>query len=147
MDSQGVYLSRIFLEFFLKPVYVSPWLLKNFKFMVLRLLVNRFVSRENESIHFYSCPKQNSPPGFYHYHSGEKEPTHFPQRTVFENLFSPAERGSIMELKRWPKLNLRGYWSQVLINSIIFATFTLLVPVLLCRNSDSSMLKCEGSLT
>ena len=42
------------------------------------------------------------------------------------------------------------YWicsSQVLINSIIFATFTFLIYVLLWNNFASSMLKCEGSLT
>ena len=48
-----------------------------------------------------------------------------------------------MELK---KLNLRGYWPQVLINFTIFATFTFLVSVLLCNNLALSMLKCEGSL-
>ena len=52
-----------------------------------------------------------------------------------------------MKLKKLPKVNLRGYWSQVLINSTIFATFTFLVYVLLCNNLASSMLKCEGSLT
>ena len=52
-----------------------------------------------------------------------------------------------MELKKLPKLNLRGYWSQVLINSTIFATLTFLGSVLLYRNLDSSMLKCENSFT
>ena len=52
-----------------------------------------------------------------------------------------------MELKKLPKLNLRGHWSQVLINSTIFAIFTLLVSVLFCNNPALSMLKCEGSLT
>ena len=50
-----------------------------------------------------------------------------------------------MELKKLP-INLRGYWAQVLINSTTFATFTLLVYVLLCHNLASSMLKCEGPL-
>ena len=52
-----------------------------------------------------------------------------------------------MELKKLPKLNLRGYWSQVLINSTIFATLTFLVSVLLCYNLASSMLNFEGFLT
>ena len=52
-----------------------------------------------------------------------------------------------MELKKLTKLNLRGYWSQVLIKFTIFATFTLLVSVLLCHNLASSMLKREGFLT
>ena len=80
-------------------------------------------------------PKQNSPPGFYHHQSRQKEIIHFLQTKCFENLFSPAERGRTIELKIWPKLNLQGYWSQVLINSIPpFATFTFLVSVLLCHN-------------
>ena len=52
-----------------------------------------------------------------------------------------------MELKKLPKLNLREYWSHVLMNSTAFTTFTLLVSVLLCHDLASSMLKCEGSLT
>ena len=34
-----------------------------------------------------------------------------------------------MEFKKLAKLNLEGYWLQVLINSTIFAAFTLLVSV------------------
>ena len=41
--------------------------------------------------------------------------------------------GLVIKLKKLPKLNLRGYWSQALINSTIFATFRLLF-VLLCYN-------------
>ena len=37
-----------------------------------------------------------------------------------------------MELKKLLKLNLQRYWSQVLINSTTFATFTFLVSILLC---------------
>ena len=49
-----------------------------------------------------------------------------------------------MELK---KLNLEGFLLQVLINSIIFATFIFLISVLLCYNLDSSMLNWEDYLT
>ena len=52
-----------------------------------------------------------------------------------------------MELKKLPKLNLEGYWSQALINSTIFAAFSFLVSVLLRHNLTSSILKCEGPLT
>ena len=44
-----------------------------------------------------------------------------------------------MELEKLPKLNLQGYWSEVLINSTIFATITFLVSVLVYHNLDSSM--------
>ena len=52
-----------------------------------------------------------------------------------------------MELEKLPKLNLREYQSEVLINFTIFVTFTFLCSVLLCHNLASSMLKCKGSLT
>ena len=37
--------------------------------------------------------KKKSPPGFYHYHSRQKEIIHFPQTTFFENLFFPSRKG------------------------------------------------------
>ena len=45
-----------FLNFFLN-LYIPPWLQKSFKFIVLRLLANTFVSQKIESVHFYSCPQ------------------------------------------------------------------------------------------
>ena len=90
---------------------------------------------------FTHAAKQNSPPGFYHYPPGKSN-------SVSEVVFSSLERGEkIMELKISPKLNLGEFWSQVLINSTIFATFKILVYVLLCHNVALNMLKCEGSLT
>ena len=78
----------------------------------------------------------------------KKEITQFTRTAFFwKSIFHPAESGRIMELKRWPKLNLQGYWWQVLTNSTIFATFAFLEFVSLCHNLNSSMLKCEGSLT
>ena len=38
-------------------LYIPPWLWKSFKFMLLRLLANTFVSQKIESVYFYSCPK------------------------------------------------------------------------------------------
>ena len=55
-----------------------------------------------------------------------------------------------MEFKKLPKLKKILSFdngSQVLINSIIFATFTFFVYFLLWNNLDSSTLKYEGSLT
>ena len=69
----------------------------------------------------------------------------FPPNNVF--CIFPQQKGRIMELKKWTKVNLQGFWLQVLINSTIFGTITFLVSVLLYHNLDSSMLKCEGSLT
>ena len=55
------------------------------------------------------------------------------------------ERGrkTMRELKKWLKLNLWRYRSQVLINPTIFAPFAFLVYVWLCHNWDSSMLKSD----
>ena len=47
---------------------------------------------------FIHTTKHNSPPGFYVHRSRQEEITHFPKTTVFENLFSPEERGRIMSL-------------------------------------------------
>ena len=47
----------ISLEYFLiffPNLYIPPWLKKCFKFMVLRLLENTFLSQRIESVHFYS---------------------------------------------------------------------------------------------
>ena len=58
-----------------------------------------------------------------------------------------AEKFQIYGAKITGNLDMLTCWSQVLINSTIFATFTFLVSVLLCHNLHSSMMKCEGSLT
>ena len=137
---QGFISPEYSLNFFCN-LYIPPWLQQSFKFMVLRLLeneMNLFILLMPQAKHFSR---------FYRHHSRQKEITHFPQTTFFENLYCPAERGRIMKLGKWPKLNLHGYWSQVLINSTIFATITFLVPDFLCHSLDSSMLKCEGYLT
>ena len=55
----------MFLELF-SNLHIPPRLWKSFKFMLLRLLANTFVSQKIESI-FTHTPKQKSPPGFYHY--------------------------------------------------------------------------------
>ena len=137
--AKDVFLEICFVPFskasktFLAPASRQrPW--KSFKFMVLRLLeINLWAKKLNLFI-FAHFPKQ-------------KEITHFTWTAFSENLFFPQQKTErIMKLKKWPKLNLRGYWSQVLITSTIFAVLTFLVAVLFCHNLDSSILKCEGSI-
>ena len=70
-----------------------------------------------------------------------------PQQHFLKILFFPAEREEDYGVEEIIKINLQRYWSQVLINSTTFATFTFLVSVLLCHNLASGMLKCEGFLT
>ena len=50
-----------FLNFF-SNLYIPPWLRKSFKFMVLRLLENTFVSEKLESVYFYSYPQAKLSP-------------------------------------------------------------------------------------
>ena len=88
------------------------------------------------------APKQNSPPGFYHYHPGRKKSPIPPKQHFLKIYFLPSRKGwggGIVELKKLPKLNLRGYWSQVFINSTIFATFTFLISIWLCHNLASRL--------
>ena len=51
MDSYGVYLSRIFLEFFPKPVY-STMVVKKFQSYGVKITANTFSSQKIESVHF-----------------------------------------------------------------------------------------------
>ena len=71
----------------------------------------------------------------------EEENYQFHPNSVFwKSVFLPAERGNDYRVKIWQKLNLWGYWTHVLRNSTIFATFTFLSSVLLLHNLDSVML-------
>ena len=134
------------MELFLKQ-YIPPWLRKSFKFIVLRLPANTFVSqkKKKESVHFYSCLQPKLSPVFISTPQAEGNYPFLPNSVFWRSIFSLAEKGErIMELIKLPNLNVRRYWSQVLINSPIF---TFLASVLLCHNLASSMLKWEGSLT
>ena len=74
-----------FLNFLLN-LYISSELGKSFKFMVLRLLQIHFWVKKLNLFNFTHAPKQNSPPGFYHYPPGRQE---LPTRTAFsEDIFS-----------------------------------------------------------
>ena len=47
--------------------------------------------------------------------------------SIFENYFSPSRKGGekeTVELKKWSKLNLWGYWLQILLNLTFFVAFT-----------------------
>ena len=47
---------------FISNLYISPCLQKSFKFMVIILLENTFLSQKIESGHFYSCPQSELSP-------------------------------------------------------------------------------------
>ena len=95
--------------------------------------VSQFVSQIIESVHFCAFSQAKLSPRFL--------PLPPRQNSVFwRSIFPPAEKGGgrIMELKKLPKLNLQGYWTQDLINFTIFVTFKLLIAILLCHNLASS---------
>ena len=90
---------------------------------------------------FNHAPKQNSPPGFYHYPPGRRES---PSRTAFfQDSFSWGERGErIMELKELTKL------TKVSVTSFdkfhhLWKLYIFDLYVFLCNNLALNMLKCE----
>ena len=87
---KGFIRSESSLNFFLN-LYILLWLQKSFKFMVLRLLqINFWVKKLNLFI-FTHAPKQNFPPGFYHYPPGRRE-SPIPHKQSFLKIFLPEER-------------------------------------------------------
>ena len=126
-------------------LYIPPWLRKRFKFIVLRLLQIHLWVKKLNLFNFTHAAKQNSAPGFDHYPPGRRELSIPPEQHFLKIFFLSIKTGR--ELFSWQNYqNWQGYWSQVLINSTISATFTFLVYVLLCNNLAANMLKCECSL-
>ena len=123
-------LPEYFLNFF-SNLYIPAWLRKNFKLMVLRLLEKTFANQNIESIHYYPYLKVKFSPRFLL--SPLQAEGNYPFR-FWKSIFMQQKRGRIMEMKKSPKLNLRGYWSQVLMNFTIFAILNCFVFVLLCHN-------------
>ena len=146
MDSSGVYLSRIFHGTFPKAVY-STMIAEKFQIDSVKI-TGKYICQSKkkvESVHFYSCLQPKLSPAFISTLQAEGNYPFLPNSVFWRSIFSLAEKGErIMGLIKLPNLNVRRYWSQVLINSTIF---TFLASVLLCHNLASSMLKWEGSLT
>ena len=92
-----IFSPEYFLNFF-SNLYITPWLRKNFKFMVLRLLENAFVSQKIESVHFYFIPYANIFPRFLSLpQAGGNYP--FPPHNAF-CIFSEQTGRRIMKLKK-----------------------------------------------
>ena len=117
---RGLSLQNISWIFF-SNLYIPRWLRKSFKFMMLRLLENTFVSQKMNAFIFTHAPKQNSSLGSYRHHFRQKEITHFPNTTFFENLFSSKKHYGTEKIT---KIKL----VRVLVTSFnkftVFATFT-----------------------
>ena len=69
-------------------MYIPPWLWKSFKFKVLRLLANTFVSQKIESVPFYSCLQAKLSPRFLSLTPRQKEITHDTQTAFSEDIYS-----------------------------------------------------------
>ena len=88
---------------------------EKFQIYGVKVTGNTFVSQKIESVHFYSCPQQNSPPGFYHYTPGRRELPNPPEQHFFPSRKGEGER--IIELKKIIKIKT----TKVLVTS--FAKF------------------------
>ena len=85
---------------FLQNLYISPWLRKSFKFIVLRLLQIHLWVKKLNLFNFTHAPKQNSPPGFYHYPPGRRE-LRIPPEQHFLKIFFPEQKGGRRRLSSW----------------------------------------------
>ena len=93
-----------FLNFLLN-LYISPWLQKEFKFIVLRLLQIHLWVKKLSLFNFTHAPKQNSLPGFYHYSPGRRELPIPPKQHFLKMYFPEQNEGDrIMYLKKLPIL-------------------------------------------
>ena len=76
-----------FLNFFLN-LYIPALLRKSFKFMLLRLLANIFVSQKIESVHFYSSPQAKLSPRFFSLPRGRRKLPIPPEQRFLKIYFS-----------------------------------------------------------
>ena len=116
---------------------------EKFQIYSVKITANRFVSQTNESLQFYSYPQAKLSPRFLSLSFSQTGIAHSSWTAFFKYIFYWGHRRErIMELKIIPTLT-----KVSVTNSTIPGTFTVLVYVLLCNNSASSMLKCKASLT
>ena len=88
-----------FLNFF-SNLYIPPWLRKSFKFMVLRLLENTFVSEKLESVYFYSYPQAKLSPWSLSSPLQAEENYPFPPNSAcLKSVFPKQKVGRVMDLK------------------------------------------------
>ena len=69
---------------------------EKFQIYSVKTTANTFVSQKIESVQFYSCPKQNSPPGFYQYPPGRRE-LPIPPEQHFLKIFFPEQKDYVVE--------------------------------------------------
>ena len=114
---------------------------ENFQIYRVKITGKCICESKNESVYSSSHAPEQTPSRFLLSHPhGERYYT-FPQAAFWKSwYFFPDKKSRARNLwaEKIIKINLCGYWSQVLINPTFF------VFVLLCHNLDSGMLKCEG---
>ena len=108
------FISSEYFFIFFSNLDIPPWLQKSFKFTVLRWKIHLWVKNL-----FTHASKHNSVPGFHYHFSRQKEIIHLPSKKYFENLFFSRRQREDYGAEKWQKLNLQGYFSNVLINSTI----------------------------
>ena len=139
----------MFLDFFPKPIY-STMVAEKFQSCGEIKITGKYICESKNWVWSFLLmpPSKTLLQVFIITTQAEGNYSFLPNKVFWGSIFYSAEREVwIMELKKLSKLKLRGYRSQVLINSTIFTTFTFLVSVFLCHNIASNILKCEGSLT
>ena len=102
-------LSRIFFEFFLKPVYPSM-VAKKFQIHIVKITGNKLVSQIE---YVFSCPQAKLFPRFLSLPLQEKEITHFSKTKRFENLFFSSREGEDYGAENMTKIKL----ARVLVTS------------------------------
>ena len=86
-------------------MYTPAWLGNIFKFMVLRLLENAFVSQKIESVRFYLCPiSKNVPQALIITTPGRRKLTISPKKRFL--YFSSVEREEDYEAEKMTKIKL-----------------------------------------
>ena len=126
---RGVYLSSIFLGFFPKLVYSIIVVVEKFQVYSVQITGHYICESKNWICSFLLMqPRKTGSQTFIIIPQAEGYCPFF-LNSVSWRYFFLNRKGweKIMELRKLPKLNLQGYWSQALVNSTIFATFTFLV--------------------
>ena len=104
MNSEGVYLSRIFFDFFLKPVYPTMFSEKS-QIYGVKINGKYICESKNWICSFLHTHPNKTPPSSYHYTSRQKEITK-PSLTAFsENLFFPSrKRGEYYRVEKMTEI-------------------------------------------
>ena len=102
-----IFSPEYFLNFF-SYLYITPWLQKSLKFMVLRLLEVAFASQKFGSAHFYLCPQGKVSSRFLSLPLQTGGNYTFLLNKVF-GIFSQHRGWRIIKLKKQSNSNLQEY--------------------------------------